>query len=143
MPLDEWHQLRPENQDSPIRTYGESAPELLQESMKDLSLKPRHAWATETVMFTVNNPLFKVDAALKNDLDRGYLSERLRQQFKENNITLSQNVTITIEEKGKKWLMVDAGKKQMYPIRVEGDQPNVFKSLFYSSRDPLELPLLE
>ena len=64
-------------------------------------------------------------------------------KHKENNITLSQNVTITIEEKGKKWLMVDAGKKQMYPIRVEGDQPNVFKSLFYSSRDPLELPLLE
>ncbi|MCH8294357.1 caspase family protein [Candidatus Poribacteria bacterium] len=54
IPLD---QLRPENISSPIKTYNETAPKLLEISMKDLSLKPRHTWATETVMFTVGKPL--------------------------------------------------------------------------------------
>ncbi|MCZ6678921.1 MAG: caspase family protein [Candidatus Poribacteria bacterium] len=53
IPLD---RLNPENMDSPIKTYVTSAPALLQLSMKDLSLKPRNTWATETVLFTVGNP---------------------------------------------------------------------------------------
>ena len=49
------NQLRPDNLGGAIRTYGTTAPELLQTSMKALSLRPRHTWATETVMFTVGD----------------------------------------------------------------------------------------
>ena len=50
------NRLRPDNPASPIPTYVEDAPELLDTSMKDLRLKPRPSWATETVMFTVGKP---------------------------------------------------------------------------------------
>lgn len=49
------NQLRPDNLGGAIRTYGTTAPELLQTSMKALSLRPRRTWATETVMFTVGD----------------------------------------------------------------------------------------
>jgi uncharacterized caspase-like protein len=49
--------LNPENMASPIKTYDSGAAELLQRFMKDLSLMPRNKWATETVMFTVGQPV--------------------------------------------------------------------------------------
>jgi len=54
IPLD---QLNPENMASPIKTYDTGAADLLQRFMKDLSLMPRNKWATETVMFTVGQPV--------------------------------------------------------------------------------------
>jgi len=68
IPLDK---LNPENMDSPIKTYTTNAPELLELSMRDLSLRPRNKWVTETVMFTVGKPV--VYAGSRDPLDLSML----------------------------------------------------------------------
>ena len=50
------NRIRPDNPASPIPSFAENAPELLETSMSDLRLKPRPSWTTETVMFTVGKP---------------------------------------------------------------------------------------
>ena len=68
IPLDK---LNPEDMDSPIKTYATNAPELLELSMRDLSLRPRNKWVTETVMFTVGKPV--VYAGSRDPLDLSIL----------------------------------------------------------------------
>lgn len=135
--------LNPENMDSPVKTYNTSAPELLQRFMKDLRIMPRNKWSTETVMFTVNAPLFSMGMEFQSSLDRGDISAGLRRKFKENQIILSQNATLSVQETGHRWSMIDGSHMQMYSIRNKNNKLKAYRSLFYSTRDPLELGALE
>ncbi len=52
--------------------------------------------------------LFSMDLEFQEDLDNRNSSERLRRQFEDNNIQLSQNVIIGIEEEPSRWVVNDA-----------------------------------
>jgi len=78
--------------------------------------------------------LFSVELKYQIDLDKGNISEDLRQDFKDNRISLSQNATVSIEEKDSEWLIADfttarffTRKEKTYPVRKEGDKLNIYK----------------
>ncbi|MHC4253244.1 MAG: tetratricopeptide repeat protein, partial [Planctomycetota bacterium] len=59
-------------------------------------------------------PLFKADPALEADLKAGSFSDRLRQTFRENNISPSANVEIKWEDEQKRWRVIDLGADRVY-----------------------------
>ncbi len=68
--------------------------------------------------------LFNIDFSFKSDLDNGTISEGLRQEFKNNGISLSQNAAISLYDKDSRWLITDENENEMYAIRKEKDQLN-------------------
>jgi len=61
--------------------------------------------------------LFSIGLGFQDDLDDSTISEDLQQTFENNGISLSQNVTVSIEAEGSKWLITDEDNKQTYSIR--------------------------
>ena len=66
-----------------------------------------------------------------DDLDRGEISENLRQRFVDGGVPLSQNATIVVEEVDNRWKLIDTGNRRTYNIRKEGNQLKVYKTLEY------------
>jgi len=56
------------------------------------------------------------------DLDNGHISEAIRQDFGYSNISLPDNVTISIEERGTQWQVIDRDNEREYIVRREGDK---------------------
>ncbi|MCH8295043.1 hypothetical protein IH992_28500 [Candidatus Poribacteria bacterium] len=51
---------------------------------------------------------FSVESAFQNDLDSRYISDGLRREFEEKRrISLSENVAVSTQEQGSRWLIVD------------------------------------
>jgi len=70
--------------------------------------------------------LFRIDSEKsQSDLNKGTISERLQQQFKDSGIYLSGNTTISIEEKDRRWLISDKDNRKTYTIRKEEEQLNI------------------
>ena len=63
---------------------------------------------------------FSVSVELQNDLDNGILSERLRQEFSNNKMELSQNATVLVDTKSRKWQIDDEAGK--FKVMKEGDK---------------------
>lgn len=72
--------------------------------------------------------LFSIGLEFQRNLDNREISERLRQTFRVNRISLSSNVTVSIEKQGNKWLITDKDNKKTYSVRTEGNQINVYAS---------------
>jgi len=70
--------------------------------------------------------LFSVGLEYQTDLDKDNIFDNLKQKFKENKILLSQNVTVSIEEKYSKWLITDKDNKKTYPVKKEKDKLNIY-----------------
>lgn len=66
--------------------------------------------------------LFSVGLEHQIDLDNRN-PERLRQEFERNRISLSPGPTVSIEEKGSKWLIVD---EQTYIVRKQADEISIY-----------------
>lgn len=64
-------------------------------------------------------------------LDSGEIPDALRQKFLEEDVTLSQNTVIAVEEAGSSWTLTDIGNRRAYNIRKEENQLNVNKTLAY------------
>jgi len=62
--------------------------------------------------------LLSIDLKFQSDLDKSIISKELSDKFEFKRILLSDNATISIEETGNKWLMVDeqAGTGMGWPI---------------------------
>ena len=69
------------------------------------------------VIFNPFNFLFNVGLKFQSHLDNGIISEELRQEFEENEAPLSQDVTVSLEEAGSRWLITDKSRK--YYVRKE------------------------
>jgi len=72
--------------------------------------------------------LFSVEPEFQSDLDSGDISEALQQEFKDNGVSLSPDVTTSkdlVIWKGKRWLMTD--KEDRYWVKKEGDKLNIYK----------------
>jgi signal peptidase I len=70
---------------------------------------------------------FDISSEFQSDLDRGEMSQGIRQEFENNGITLSKNAGITIQVSSSKWLIGDTDKT--YTILKKGGKLKVYKSL--------------
>ena len=71
------------------------------------SEEQKHFW--EVTIFTISD-------TLAADLDRGIVSDALRQAFKDNGNTLSANVTVTVTAAGNSWTLTDVDRATVYTI---------------------------
>ena len=69
--------------------------------------------------------LANIGLEFQTDLDERKISENLRQAFENNGIPLPKNVSISIEDKGSKWLIADHENQQTYRIRKNADKLNI------------------
>ncbi len=65
-----------------------------------------------------------IGAELQNDLDKGTISQGLRQEFENKKMPLSQKASISIDETGGKWQIADADRT--YIIRKEKNRLSVY-----------------
>ncbi|MHC4424984.1 MAG: YidC/Oxa1 family insertase periplasmic-domain containing protein [Planctomycetota bacterium] len=72
--------------------------------------------------------LFSIGSQFQSDLDRGIISEALQEQFKNNSILLSPDVSVLTKDKGEKWLIAD--NKGTYSIINEKSQLNIYRKLY-------------
>ena len=72
--------------------------------------------------------LFGVDLEFQEDLDNenGSLSADLREEFYHNNISLSQNITVSVKKSDTEWLISDNKTGHTYAVRREGDKLNIY-----------------
>ena len=75
--------------------------------------------------------LLTVELGHEDALDRGEIPEALRQKFLEEDVTLSQNTVIAVEEMGNSWKLTDTGNRRAYNIRKEENQLKVNKTFAY------------
>jgi F0F1-type ATP synthase membrane subunit c/vacuolar-type H+-ATPase subunit K len=69
------------------------------------------------------DPLFSVDPAMQTDLDKTVISQELRQEFVENNLTpLWEHATISVEKPEREWLITDKQNRKSYRIKKEEDK---------------------
>ena len=75
-------------------------------------------------------PRFSVGLDFRNDLDSGNLSEELRSEFENNEISLSQNVAISTKSKDGTeeavWRITDEDNKQIYTASADEDKLNIY-----------------
>jgi hypothetical protein len=69
--------------------------------------------------------LFSTKLEFQSELDSKSISQDLRQEFENSGISLSQDVTLSIEKEGSRWLITDKGNKQTYLIRKEREKLSV------------------
>ncbi|MCH8290981.1 HAMP domain-containing protein [Candidatus Poribacteria bacterium] len=70
--------------------------------------------------------LFRMDVAFQSQLENAHgISEDLRNEFENNQISLSQNATISTEIEDAIWQITDQNNR-MYPIRKEADTLSVY-----------------
>lgn len=70
---------------------------------------------------------FSVDLKYQIDMDNSIISEQLRHEFENNKIKLSQNVTVSTEAKGIRWLISDKEEKREYHIKKERGKINIYE----------------
>ena len=80
------------------------------------------------------SPLFNINPLLQGDLDNELLSEYLRKtvekglhkELESDEISLSQNATITVKSEGNCWFITDGPDEQTYTIKKEDGQLNLY-----------------
>jgi len=75
---------------------------------------------------------FSVDSKFQSDFDKGIISEDLRHEFENKDISLSQ--TVSIKVKDKEWLINDKDYEQKYIVRKE-DRLNICKETKFDLAD--------
>jgi hypothetical protein len=70
--------------------------------------------------------LFSVGGRFQDDLDSRTISQDLRDRFKNNKISLSQNARISIMQRGSKWQITDG--QETYAIRKEEGELNIYQA---------------
>ncbi|MBI1929467.1 hypothetical protein HYR99_35135 [Candidatus Poribacteria bacterium] len=78
--------------------------------------------------------LFSMDVAFQTDLDKGNrLPEDLQWEFESRQISLSQDITVSIRKKDSKWLITDAKNKQTYHVRKDEGQLHIYADSTYKT----------
>ena len=79
-------------------------------------------------------PLFDINLLFQSDLDNEILSEDLRKaiekglrnRLENDEISLSQDVTVTVKSEDNCWLITDAADEQTYTVKKEDDRLNLY-----------------
>ena len=69
--------------------------------------------------------LFFIESRIVRDLDNVIFPERLREMFGANAITPSENVTVSMRTRGKRWLVTDLDDGQKYTVSKREGKLNV------------------
>ena len=78
--------------------------------------------------------LFSVDLRFQGDLDSEWsASENLQWEFGNQDVSLSQQTTISIKEEGKVWLITDESNRQKYRIQKDVDQLGIYVDSRYKA----------
>jgi cytochrome c oxidase assembly protein subunit 15 len=75
---------------------------------------------------TVSGFLFSIDPNLQADLDNERLSTALQQALERNEISVSENVIISVEERGGRWKLTDGDNQRTYTLIKSGDRLDVY-----------------
>ena len=75
-------------------------------------------YQADLIAQTSDRLIFSVELAHQNDLDRGQMSEDLRQKFANEQVFGSnfQEIEVEVKEKGRRWLVTDTSNAQRYLI---------------------------
>ena len=75
-------------------------------------------YQADLIAQTSDRLIFRVELAHQNDLDRGQMSEDLRQEFVNEQVFDSnfQEIEVEVKEKGRRWLVTDTSNAQRYLI---------------------------
>jgi len=71
--------------------------------------------------------LFSLDHEFRRDLGRNRISDALRQLFERESVSLSGNVSISVQEKDVEWLVTDEDNGEAYTIAKERDKLIVYE----------------
>ena len=75
---------------------------------------------------TVSGFLFSINPNLQADLDNSNLSVGLRKALERNEISVSENVIISAEERGGRWKLTDGDNQRTYTLMKSGDRLDVY-----------------
>lgn len=90
-----------------------------------MGVKSGDLCSKHTIEISKYGLLFSVDASgYQSGLDNATVSADLREKFEDENITLSEDATVSIQEKGSRWLITDNHEK--YLVRKEEDKLNIY-----------------
>ena len=97
---------------------------------KELAVKQPQIYYGEltkdyVIVNTKKQFLFFIESQIIRDLDNIIFPERLREVFEENEITPSENVTISIKKRGNRWLVRDLDDGQKYTVSKREGKLNV------------------
>ena len=70
----------------------------------------------------------RIDSQFASDLDEGKLPKGLRHTLENADISLSENVVVSVKEKGAGWLITDVANKKAYPAKEDRDELKIYKS---------------
>ena len=74
----------------------------------------------ERKMYTSQTPLFQNKEELQTYLEKGTVSDLLRQSFRNNGIVLSDKAKLAVQEQGRAWGITDKNKKYIVRKEKEG-----------------------
>ena len=77
-------------------------------------------WVQQKEFYAI---LFSIDSQFQSDLESKQISEGLRQEFKNEGISLSDRATVAIDENTGRWLITD--NRRRYSIRKGEDKLNI------------------
>jgi cytochrome c oxidase assembly protein subunit 15 len=75
---------------------------------------------------TVSGFLFSIDPSLQADLDNNNLSAGVRKALEKNEISVSENVIISAEERGSRWRLTDEENGRTYTLIKSGERLDVY-----------------
>ncbi|MFB0525510.1 MAG: outer membrane protein assembly factor, partial [Phycisphaerae bacterium] len=84
----------------------------------------RRVLAEQVIIRPVEPFLFSLGPEFQRDLDNGIISEKLRQAFEENDLRVSPDARLLVEQAGSRWLITDELKQ--YSIRKEERLLNIY-----------------
>ena len=70
----------------------------------------------------------RVDSQFASDLDDGKLPKALRHALENADISLSENVIVSVKAKGTEWLITDMVNKQAHPVRKDQGELKIYKT---------------
>jgi ABC-type multidrug transport system ATPase subunit len=70
--------------------------------------------------------LFSIGSEHHVDLDSQAITEDLRREFESNKCSLSENIDVTLKEKGSDWLITDKDNRRTYFIRADEGKLSVY-----------------
>ena len=91
----------------------------------------RAVFATMEILQVVENfqgaLLFRAESRHQTDLDNQNISQELRREFAANDTSLSDDVTVSIQQRGARWLITDRGTHQTYSVWHSDDECLVYR----------------
>lgn len=70
----------------------------------------------------------RVDSIFASDLDDGQLPRGLRLALENADLSLSENVIVSVKSKGSEWLITDMVNKQVYPVKNVQGELKIYKT---------------